>query len=285
MWVHWAPRDRNAYLRADAWETEALSASRGTMQWMFCVPLQLDGANGPDLIAGAKGDNAKIGWFESPANPRRLADWQWHPIRDAGWIMSLIAEDMDGDGDKDILFSDRRGAKRGVYWLENPGTSEAQTLPWAEHTIGGTDKEVMFLTLADLDADGRRDVLAAVSGRELIYFRRKAGVPVAWQSLAIQLPAGTGTGKAVKVGDLNLDGRLDIVFTCEHAENKSGVMWLSYRNAPTDPVWNAHDISGPQGAKYDLVQLLDLDNDNDLDVITCEERTNLGVIWYENPTR
>ena len=27
----------------------------------------------------------------------------------------------------------------------------------------------------------------------------------------------------------------------------------------------------------------DLDDDGDLDVITCEETSNLGVIWYENP--
>ena len=28
-----------------------------------------------------------------------------------------------------------------------------------------------------------------------------------------------------------------------------------------------------------------LDADGDLDVLTCEERKNLGVIWYENPSR
>ncbi len=46
-----------------------------------------------------------------------------------------------------------------------------------------------------------------------------------------------------------------------------------------------HPISGPQGIKFDLVKLLDLDGDGDLDVLTCEERDNLGVIWYENPLR
>ena len=30
---------------------------------------------------------------------------------------------------------------------------------------------------------------------------------------------------------------------------------------------------------------VDLDGDGDLDVITTEEITNLGMIWYENPTR
>jgi len=43
-------------------------------------------------------------------------------------------------------------------------------------------------------------------------------------------------------------------------------------------------VSGPEGVKYDLVALVDLDGDGDLDVITTEETANLGVIWYENPT-
>jgi hypothetical protein len=35
----------------------------------------------------------------------------------------------------------------------------------------------------------------------------------------------------------------------------------------------------------DLVALLDLDGDGHVDAIMTEEVTNLGVIWYENPTR
>ena len=31
------------------------------------------------------------------------------------------------------------------------------------------------------------------------------------------------------------------------------------------------------------IDVLDLDMDGDLDVMTCEERENLGVVWYENP--
>jgi hypothetical protein len=33
------------------------------------------------------------------------------------------------------------------------------------------------------------------------------------------------------------------------------------------------------------MELVDLDGDGDLDVLTCEERAGLGVIWYENPAR
>ena len=44
-------------------------------------------------------------------------------------------------------------------------------------------------------------------------------------------------------------------------------------------------LGGPAGVKFDLMQVLDLDADGDLDVITCEEVDQLGVVWYENPHR
>jgi hypothetical protein len=62
----------------------------------------------------------------------------------------------------------------------------------------------------------------------------------------------------------------------------SGVMWLSYRKAPSDREGEAHEIRGIDGVKHDRVQLLD---PVVLDVLTCEEIRNLGVVWYENPTR
>jgi hypothetical protein len=42
-------------------------------------------------------------------------------------------------------------------------------------------------------------------------------------------------------------------------------------------------LGGVDGVKHDLVEVLDLDDDGDLDVLTCEEVKNLGVFWYENP--
>jgi hypothetical protein len=97
------------------------------------------------------------------------------------------------------------------------------------------------------------------------------------------MPDNCGTGKGIAVADVNLDGNTDIVFTCENAiGDKSGVRWLSLGPGGN---WDDHEISGPEGIKFDRIELLDLDQDGDLDVITCEERANLGVIWYENPTR
>jgi len=282
VFVHWAPKN---YLDPSAWRTEAFPALQRKAMWMFALPRQVDGKHGTDLVVGAKGGGAQIGWLEAPANPRNLADWKWHPLYAAGWIMSLIALDVDGDGDLDILASDRKGKRRGCLWLENPGAGPRQRDPWPEHRIGAGDREVMFITTCDLDRDGLTDILAATRGHELLYYRRTTAKPPKWETHLITLPPDTGTGKAVAVADINLDGKPDIVFTCEHARGKSGVVWLSYRRSPFERQWQAHEISGPRGTKYDLVVPIDLDADGDLDILTCEEAENLGVIWHENPTR
>src|SRR5690606_15193348 len=109
-----------------------------------------------------------------------------------------------------------------------------------------------------------------------------------WQQHEVPMPDGSGTGKGVAVFDVDGNGRMDIVFTCENASDKHGVGWLSADRRATDPEWTFHPISGDgpgTGVKFDLIQVLDVDGDGDLDIITCEERDQLGLIWYENPAR
>ena len=65
-----------------------------------------------------------------------------------------------------------------------------------------------------------------------------------------------------------------------------GVFWLRQPEQAAESSWVAGDISGAPGIKFDLIELLDLDADGDLDVLTSEEReggSGLGVLWYENP--
>lgn len=72
--------------------------------------------------------------------------------------------------------------------------------------------------------------------------------------------------------------------------NQDGLIWLDgqYFNQQEKPIF--HSISGAHIAKYDRVELLDIDADGDLDILICEENygansIGLGVIWYENVYR
>lgn len=289
IFFHWAPSraSHTACFDESAWETTPVPATASQQMWMFAVPMDVDGHDGIDLVVGSKGSGATIGWLQSPPDPRHVAQWKLRALYRAGWIMSLQLHDMDGDGDLDVLASDRKGSTRGVLWLENPGRKAgADRTEWELHRVGGEDREVMFLTTGDLDSDGQVDVLCTVKGRGIAFFRRLQADGDCWELSEIPWPENCGTGKGVAVCDVDEDGQPDVVFSCENASNgKSGLRWLSFAGSPLSGSWQDREISGPGGVKFDRIEVLDLDGDGDLDVLTCEERDNLGVIWYENPTR
>ena len=288
LFVHWGPESNNSFLDTSAWQTQPLPASIGTQAWMFCLPMQVDNRRGIDLVVGSKGKNAAVGWWESPENPRRLEDWKYHRWIDAGWIMSLLSDDVDGDGDQDVIVSDRKGSTRGVKWLENPGmTSTKDThTPWTTHSISGEDKEWMFANVADVDADGANDVIVATwAGTIDIFHRDHSTNSPRWRQHEIANPFGYQQGKSVLVADFNRDGREDIAATFRSRPvDHPAVTLIQYLgDSPLTPNWQATDIGGPEGSKFDLLEAIDIDGDGDLDLISCEEVSNLGVFWYENP--
>lgn len=265
------------------WLTEAFPAAQGTQMWMQAASLDLDGKNGPDLLLASKNQGAALGWLQAAERDHELAAWTYHPLREAGWLMSLVPQDMDADGDADAVFSDRKGGRSGVFWLENPGAeaNRAHTA-WKEHAVGALGRQVMFIDLGDVNGDGRMDIAAAVKPVEVMMWLQKADA--GWSEHVLALDgANLGDAKAVKITDVNLDGMADLVFTCENAKGpKEGITWLEQRKGAT---WLQHTLGGPEGVKFDLMQSLDLDADGDPDIITCEERDQLGVVWYENPAR
>ncbi|MCC5936327.1 MAG: VCBS repeat-containing protein [Lunatimonas sp.] len=287
--IHWAPADWDAYYQSDQWISQDIPVTVGMTRWMFGRAIDVDGNFGLDLIVGSKDPNGRIGWLEAPENPRDMAQWKYHPISDAGWIMSIETLDMDGDGTWDLLITDRYGAMRGLRWLKNPGNPGDHTTEWENHYIGLRDGEPMFLGFAAVDEwvkDGIPGIIVPDLTNGWEFFYREDGT---WHREFMSYPTFSGSrGKSVAVADINEDGVSDFVASFEGARDRSGVLavtaFLSDQPAFVD-------ISGTEGIKYDFVVLLDMDGDGDLDVLTCEEtggdgsKQGLGIIWYENPLR
>jgi len=283
IYFHWAPDDKEELLTTDAWKTDVLPESAGRMQFMFVLPMDVNDDGRIDLVTGAKNDGAALGWFEAPENPRDVGGWTWHELQPVGWVMSIRAADLDGDRRADLVVSDRRGTSRGVFGMVRPKDS---LQAWRRVDLGGRGAEVMFL-----------DVAPKGFGLIELAWAEKPG-PVHWMTLnakapdqrrargrTLKMPANVGGGKAVALGDLNNDKLMDVVVSCESAGGKHGVFAFVHPSAmgARVPDWRFVDISGLEGTKFDRMELIDLDGDGDLDVLTCEEKENLGVIWYENP--
>ncbi len=278
VFVHWGPGSKSEYLQEDAWTTEAFPASSGR-RWMYALPMDVNQDGRLDIVVGAKNDRAIVGWLEQPAKPRDLVDWKLHKMVDVGWIMSLRSLDMDGDGDLDILYSNRY-EEHGIFWLENQGKDFQK--PWKRHAFGGLGKQVMFLDTGDLNGDKRVDVVCATMGGELLFLLRTSR---GWNESSRPLPFGLKAGKGVAIADVNLDGLADIVTTSEAQREADDMISVAWTEQHQNGTWTEHRVSDQRGRKFDRIEMVDLDGDGDLDLLTCEEVHNLGVFWYENPTR
>ena len=286
LFLHWPLIGANGKTQ---WQQQSIPAANGLMQWMYAVPFQLN-SNTSTIVAAGKGREAAIGWFALPEDTRAVDAWKWHNIGQVGWIMSIIPADMDRDGDLDLLLSDRRGALSGCRWLENPGPTQWKE-PWPSHWIGAQGKEIMFIDWQDLDGDGHNEILAVDwTDTQLNIFSLPASpsAKATWTARAFPLPTAMKHPKSVTAGDLNGDGIFDLVVSSNtQGAVQDGLVWLDGRHLSADCQSAYQSISGAHNAKYDKVELLDIDRDGDLDILICEENhgpnsEGLGVIWYEN---
>ena len=277
-----APSQRNDLMRADAWRHEVLDCSKNVTRWMFAISLDEKNSASAPIVLASKDPNGQIALLRrSGSGPK---DWRIQKLAKASWIMSVFAFDMDGDGDNDILYDDRKSSKSGVYWLENPGED---TLDWTQHRIGPIGGQVMFMDVAI--KQGAVHIHVAEKPNTVLHYHSKQidAKTGDWEveSFPVEPFPKFGNAKGVAVGDLDGDGQDEIVYSCESANPpKHGVIYLK----KSEDKWLWNDVSGPDGIKFDLIELVDIDRDGDLDILTCEERhqgRGLGVVWYANPAR
>jgi hypothetical protein len=279
--LHWAAPAPQNLLDPTQWTSARLpAASILKKQWMRVRGVQLDRANGPDILAGSL--NGGIYWFESPSNPQDLNAWKSHLIGSARWIMSCEPVDMDGDGDVDVLFSDRSV----VAWYENVGLPGNTGTSWARHVIGSVPS-TRWLDYADVNNDGLSDVVATnPRGNSPAYwFRRMDSAGRQWHATAITIQGrrpASGQTQAVSIGDLDRDGSADLVFTT--IGRGSCVYWVQFSQSAATGLATPHAVSLTGNGKYDNVKVVDIDLDGDLDIVTSEENKGVGVVWFENPS-
>ena len=259
-------RTTSSLLKSANWSSFPVSKLDGQM-WMFATPITLNDRK-RGLVIGSKGNNASITLLApSSQDEKDIQKWQVKKLRQCGWIMSIQNIDMDQDGDTDIVFSDRKSNHRAVAWLEQPDDPSSKST-WTEHTVGSTNVEPLFI-----DASPQR-ILVSTRNNAWFNFRRLDAE--AWRSERHENPNDVSLGKAIRSLSDNT-----IVMTANTKADKSKSdqpgIWLKQGDQPWIPIGTKREC------KFDRMELIDLDADGDLDVMTCEERQQLGVIWYENP--
>jgi len=184
-----------------------------------------------DVNGDGRGDVvAPRGWLEAPED-RRRGTWHWHADfelhRDCG--IPILVFDVDDDGDTDLAWG--RGHRIGLYWLEQVADGDAAR--WVRHAIDTSWSQAHSLLLADVDGDGRPELIAGKrymghEGRDpgeydplVIYWYHFDRNTRTWHRGTISSGGPAGVGLDPKAVDLDADGDVDLIVA-----GRSGLFWF-----------------------------------------------------------
>lgn len=217
--------------------------------------------NGDGLLDVFSGDS----WYEAPRWTRHkvrtvLAGTNPHYYED----FADLPLDVNGDGNVDIVtcayFS------RRIAWIEHPGDP---TKPWKEHTID-LPGPMETGQLVDLNGDGKLDFLPNIGGLVAWYEITKQTPDVIWKKHEL---GREGAGHGVGVGDVNRDGKTDVITP------------KGWYEQPAD----ANSSSWPFHAEFELgaasIPIIgrDFDGDGDTDILWGMGHA-YGLHWLRQST-
>ena len=224
----------------------------------------VDGDGAADVVHGPH-------WFKGPDFAAKQEIYPAEPQNRQRYANSFFSwvYDFDGDGHNDVLAVGFPGTPAYVY--ENPGPDGLDNL-WEKHQIFDwvSNESPQF---TDLVGDDRPELVCTTQGK-FGYVTVDWDDPLGtWQFHPISdKGAAERFGHGLGVGDVNSDGRLDVIIKDGWFEQPSSIAG--------DPDWTFHAVPFSQRGGADMFAY-DVDGDGDNDVITSLAAHEFGLAWWE----
>ncbi len=253
------------------WEDQTI-ASGSPVEFSFLVDLDNDGkAN--EVLPQFGSNEAQTAWFE--LRDKTLVR---HVVSPKSYGHGIGAGDVNKDGRNDIL------TNQG--WLEAPADPRQPDWKWhPDWKLGNTS----FIFVADLNEDGRPDLLSAMAHDYGIFWVEQKADGT-WEKRVID--GSWSQGHALTFTDINGDGRKDLITGKRYMAHDGndpgereplGVYWYEYRpDGKGGVVWSKHvvDYGGRAGGGMHI-PVVDIDKDGDLDFVVAGKS---GLYLFENRT-
>ena len=252
--------------KASSWHATPVATVAAARTQGYVVAQLVPGAR-PQLVFTRGKKHLYV--MEIPTDPLKTP-WPVHNISPDAEEEGLAAGDIDGDGDLDLASVKADGEH--LIWLENPGTLLQQ---WTMHVVGETPPWADRVALADINRDGRLDLVCTVERQDttiadaLFWFEAPVSVREPWtRHLIARLRSLNSMSVAASA-----DGKGTEIIVAEHTDLQKSMgapdnLTLVYRTTDGGRRWMPEVVERGPHSSHLGAHAVDLDNDGVKEILS-----------------